>query len=415
MSPPRVITLGCRLNAFESEVMRQRAVAAGLDDTIIVNTCAVTAEAGRQARQAIRRARRRNPGARIVVTGCAAQVDPGRFAAMPEVDRVLGNAGKLDARNLGRDDGERVAVTDIMTVRDTAGHLAGGFEGRARAFVQVQQGCDHRCAFCIVPFARGRNRGVAPERVVAQVRELTDNGYAEVVLTGVDVCSYGADLAGRPSLGRLAGRILREVPELGRLRLTTLDPGAPDEELLEVLADQPRLLPHFHLSLQSGDDVVLERMKRRHSRASAAELCRRLREARPDIVLGADLIAGFPTESDEMFARTLDAVDDLGLTYLHVFPYSPRPGTPAARMPQVPVRLRRERAAILRQAGEKALRRYLEGRVGTAARVLVEDKGRGHCEHFAPVRLAAGGVPGTVQDTVITGVEDNRLVAEPAP
>jgi threonylcarbamoyladenosine tRNA methylthiotransferase MtaB len=408
MSGPRVITLGCRLNAFEAEVMRQNAEAVGLADTLIVNTCTVTTEADRQARQTIRRLRRDNPDATIVVTGCAVQVDPGKFAAMPEVDRIVGNAAKLEAGSMTGT--ERVDVADIMNAADTPGFVSGGFQGRTRAFVQVQQGCDHRCTFCIVPFARGPNRSVDVVQVVRQVRDLSENGHAEVVLTGVDISSYGTDLAERPSLGALAGRILAEVPGLRRLRLSTLDPGAVDDDLIALFASEARLMPHVHLSLQAADDTVLKRMKRRHSRADAVALCRRLRQARRDVVFGADLIAGFPTESDTMFANTLAAIDEMDLTYLHVFPYSPRPDTPAARMPQVPPPLRKERAARLREAGDGALGRFLGSRVGASAEVLVERDRQGHCRHYAPVRLAFDAAPGSIVTTTIAGVSGDHLI-----
>ena len=408
MNAPKVITLGCRLNAFEAEVMRQNAEAAALAHTLIVNTCTVTGEADRQARQTIRRLRRDNPDATIIVTGCAVQVDPGKFAAMPEVDRVLGNAEKLDPGSFAATD--KVAVADIMSAADAPGFVSGGFKGRTRAFVQVQQGCDHRCTFCIVPFARGPNRSVDAAGVVRQVRDLSENGHGEVVLTGVDISSYGADLAARPSLGALAGKILAEVPELRRLRLSTLDPAAVDGDLIALFASEPRLMPHVHLSLQAADDTVLKRMKRRHSRADAVDLCRRLRRARPDVVFGGDLIAGFPTESDAMFANTLAAVGEMDLTYLHVFPYSPRPDTPAARMPQVPPPLRKERAARLREAGDEALGRFLSSRVGASAEVLVEKDRHGHCRHYAPVRLVFDAAPGSIVTTTIAGVSGDHLI-----
>ena len=421
MAEARVITLGCRLNAFESEVMRRDARAAGLEDTIIVNTCTVTAEAGRQARQTVRRLRRSHPQARIVVTGCAAQVDPQAFAEMPEVDQVLGNAEKTDPAvwRGGRDSAERTRVSDIMDReearrRPLEGFSIGGLEGRTRAFAQVQQGCDHRCTFCIVPFARGPSRSLPVGTVVDQVRRLADNGYAEVVLTGVDISSFGADLADRPTLGHLVGRILAEVPALRRLRLSTVDPGNVDGDLLRAFAEEPRLMPHLHLSLQSADDTVLKRMRRRHDRASALALSDAVRYARPDVVFGADLIAGFPTESDAMFQNTLAAVDDLGLTYLHVFPYSPRPGTPAARMPPVPAPLRKERAARLRDAGGAALERTLAGRVGSTAEVLVEDDNRGRSRTYAPVRLTFEAAPGAVVGTRITGAAADFLIGTEA-
>jgi len=406
---PRVITLGCRLNAFESEVIRTEATAAGVSDALIVNTCAVTSEAVRQARQTVRRLRRQQPDARIVVTGCAAQLHADAFAAMPEVDRVLGNAEKLDRRSWA-DDGAPIAVADIMSVRETAGHLVAGFDGRTRAFVQVQQGCDHRCTFCIIPFARGPNRSVPPDRVVDQVRMLVANGYAEVVLTGVDVCSYGDDLPDRPRLGQVARRILAEVPELRRLRLTSLDPAAIDEDLFCLLAEEERLMPHLHLSLQAGDDTILKRMKRRHSRAVAAGVAERARRVRPDVVLGADLIAGFPTETEAMFANTLAAVDDLGLTFLHVFPFSPRPSTPAARMPQVPAATRKARAARLRRAGDAAQKRDFTARVGTDTDVLVEDGRTGRTPHYAPLRMDADAAPGAVVAVRVTGTRDDHLI-----
>ncbi|MFQ6018533.1 MAG: tRNA (N(6)-L-threonylcarbamoyladenosine(37)-C(2))-methylthiotransferase MtaB, partial [Kiloniellaceae bacterium] len=350
-SEPKIITFGCRLNAYESEVMRDHARASGLQNAVIVNTCAVTAEAERQARQAIRRARREHPGARLIVTGCAAQIAPQAYAAMPEVDRVLGNAEKLKAASFGPDERARVLVNDIMAVKETAAHLIQGFAERTRAFVQVQQGCDHRCTFCIIPFGRGNSRSVPLGEVVAQVRTLVEGGTAEVVLSGVDVTSYGRDLPGGPGLGQMMRRLLRLVPALPRLRLSSVDPAELDEDLLRLIAEEARLMPHLHLSLQSGDDLILKRMKRRHGRADALGLCARVRALRPDVVFGADLIAGFPTETEAMFRNTLRAVEDCGLTYLHVFPYSARPGTPAARMPQVPAPTRKERAARLRAAG----------------------------------------------------------------
>jgi threonylcarbamoyladenosine tRNA methylthiotransferase MtaB len=419
MAPPKIVTLGCRLNAFESEVMRERALAAGLSDTVIVNTCAVTAEAERQARQTIRKLRRENPGARIVVTGCAAQLGAHRFAAMPEVDGVVGNALKLDAANLNMAAGQdRIRVTDIMAIRETAGHLIdtpliSDFGERTRAFAQIQQGCDHRCTFCIIPFARGPNRSVAPERLIEQVSALAARGYAEVVLTGVDICSYGADLPGAPTLGEAATRLLAQVPELKRLRLSSLDPAAMDDALFALLADEPRLMPHLHLSLQAADDLVLKRMKRRHSRADALAACERARRARPDVALGADLIAGFPTESEAMFENTLAAVADMGLTFLHVFPFSARPGTPAARMPQVPGDIRRERAAKLRAAGDAALAAFLDSQVGTLAEVLVETGDEGHTPHYARVRLDAPAPAGTLLRARLTEARGDHLRGTP--
>jgi threonylcarbamoyladenosine tRNA methylthiotransferase MtaB len=417
--PPRVITFGCRLNAYESEVMRDHARSAGLADAVIINTCAVTAEAERQARQAIRKARRENPDARVIVTGCAAQIAPDAFAAMPEVDRVLGNAEKMRPETFAAEtflpsDGPRVLVNDIMSVRETAGHLISGFEGRVRAFVQVQQGCDHRCTFCIIPFGRGPSRSVPLGELVRQVRALVEAGTAEVVLTGVDITDYGRDLPGRPSLGQLARRLLAQVPELPRLRLSSLDPLEIDADLLRLLAEEPRLMPSLHLSLQAGDDLILKRMKRRHLRADALRVCGELRRRRPEVVFGADLIAGFPTETEAMFANSLALVEDCGLVQLHVFPYSPRPGTPAARMPQVPAKLRKARAAKLRAAGDRALARYLESRIGATERVLVEKPGFGHSEPFAPVALT-GGEAGRIVSAKVTGVVDGRLEARIPP
>ena len=413
MTEPEIITFGCRLNSYESEVMRGHARHAGLDDVVIVNTCAVTAEAERQARQAIRRTRRKRPEARIVVTGCSAQIDPGRYAAMPEVDRVLGNDDKLrgDAWTEAAlaPDGERVRVNDIMSVGETAGHLVEGFDGRARAFVQVQNGCDHRCTFCIIPYGRGNSRSVPIGEIVAQARRLVEAGYAEIVLSGVDITSYGPDLPGRPTLGQMVRRLLAQVPELPRLRLSSLDPVEIDGDLWRLIADEPRLMPHLHLSLQAGDDMVLKRMKRRHLRADAIALCDKARRLRPGMVFGADLIAGFPTETEAMFRNTLRAVDECGLTYLHVFPYSERPGTPAARMPQVPVPIRKDRAARLRAAGDRAVADYLSEQVGREATVLMETDQQGRTEHFAQVSFDCPQAPGTLVRTSMTGVDGNRL------
>ena len=404
---PQIVTLGCRLNAFESEVMREQAQAAGMAEAVIVNTCAVTAEAERQARQTIRRLRRENPGAPIVITGCAAQLHPEKFADMPEVDRVLGNSEKLDGARLADTDGAKVQVADIMTARETAHHLIGGFESRARAFVQIQQGCDHRCTFCIIPFARGPNRSLPAGAIVEQIRRLSDQGYREAVLTGVDISSYGVDTDGRSRLGALAAQILAEVPVLARLRLSSLDPAVIDDDIFRLLADEPRFMPHLHLSLQAMDDMILKRMKRRHDRAQALAVAKR---ARPDVVFGADLIAGFPTESEAMFAATLAAVEEMDLTHLHVFPYSTRPGTPAARMPAPPGEVRKERAARLRAAGETALARYLQNQVGREVTVLVEQDNAGHSEHYAPVRLDFTAEPGTLVSSRVARVEDGRLI-----
>ncbi|MCZ6481861.1 MAG: tRNA (N(6)-L-threonylcarbamoyladenosine(37)-C(2))-methylthiotransferase MtaB [Alphaproteobacteria bacterium] len=412
---PTLITFGCRLNAYESEVMRAIARDAGLTDTIIVNTCAVTAEAERQARKAIRKARRERPTARIIVTGCAAQIDPAKFAAMAEVDQVLGNEEKLRPESFMPTEGPRVRVNDIFSVSETAGHLIEGFEGRARAFVQVQQGCDHRCTFCIIPFGRGNSRSVPMGEVVAQTRKLVQHGYREVVLSGVDITAYGADLPGQPTLGQMARRLLAAVPELRRLRLSSLDPAEVDDDLLELIATEERLMPHLHLSLQSGDDMILKRMKRRHSRAQAIAFCRSVRALRPGIVFGADLIAGFPTETEAMFENSLSLIAACGLTYLHVFPFSPRPGTPAAAMPEVPPQIRKRRAARLRASGADALDRFLISRIGATAEILVESPGTGRSEHYAPVSLDPKMAMGSIVKAMITGAEGGRLIARQGP
>ena len=414
----RLVTMGCRLNSFESEVMRGHAEAAGLSDTIIVNTCAVTSEAVRQAAQTIRKLRRENPASRIVVTGCAAQVETQRFADMPEVDRVLGNAEKMQAESFkGLDvaDGPRVVVNDIMSVRETAHALIEGFGSRARAYVQVQNGCDHRCTFCIIPYGRGPSRSVAAGEVVTQIRTLVEGGYKEVVLTGVDITSWGADLPGTPRLGVLVRQILRLVPELPRLRISSIDQMEADEALMRAIAEEPRLMPHLHLSLQAGDDMILKRMKRRHLRADAIRFCSEARRLRPDMVFGADLIAGFPTETEEMFQRTLDIVAECGLTYLHVFPFSPRPGTPAARMPQLGRATAKERAQRLRAIGETSLAAYLASQVGREAEVLMERPGVGRTPGFAEVELATGAPQGRLVRARVTRSDGRRLQGEPLP
>jgi threonylcarbamoyladenosine tRNA methylthiotransferase MtaB len=414
-----VVTFGCRLNAFESDVIRREAEAAGLHDTVVVNTCAVTNEAVAQARQTIRRLRRERPAARIVVTGCAAQTEAAMFAAMGEVDRVLGNDDKMRteawrATRVALDDAlapprDKIAVSDIMAVTEMAPHLAAGFHsGLPRVFVQVQNGCDHRCTFCIIPYGRGNSRSVAMGAVVDQVRALTETGHAEIVLTGVDLTSYGGDLPGAPKLGTLVKQILKHVPELKRLRISSIDSIEADRDLLDVVANNERLMPHLHLSLQAGDDLILKRMKRRHTRAAAIGFCDQIRRLRPDIALGADIIAGFPTETEAMFARSRDLVEDCGLTFLHVFPYSPRPGTPAARMPQVDGRVIRERARRLRGHGEAALGRRLAAEVGAVRDVLVESATQGRTEHFIPVEMV-GGAQGTVRRMIIAGHDGARL------
>ncbi len=414
MTKPEIITFGCRLNAFESEVIRGHAEAAGLDDAVIINTCAVTSEAERQARQTIRKLRRENPERRIIVTGCAAQVNGDAFAGMEEVDVVLGNEEKLAAEsylNLPADGG--VLISDIMQATETSGHLIKAFDARTRAFVQIQQGCDHRCTFCIIPFGRGNSRSVPMGFLASQMSELVDAGYNEFVLTGVDISSYGGDLPGTPSLGELCRRLLNSVTGLERLRLSSLDPAVVDEEMIQLIEDDERLMPHLHLSVQAGSDMILKRMKRRHNRRDVIELCNRLRAARDDLVFGADIITGFPTETEEMFEDTLNLVDEAGITYLHVFPYSPRPGTPAAKMPQIPDKIRRERAKRLRERGEEAKSVYFDTLIGSTARMLSEAENRGYTDHYAPVHLETPITPGSVLPVKITGRTDAGLTAEP--
>jgi len=413
MSPPEILTFGCRLNAYESEIIRNHTQAAGIDDLVIVNTCAVTAEAERQARQAIRRARRSKPDAKIVVTGCAAQINPEQYGAMDEVDIVLGNEEKLRAESWSAlENGEpEIRVNDIMSITETANHLISGFDDRARAFVQIQQGCDHRCTFCIIPFGRGPSRSTAVGEIVRQVRSLVENGYKEVVLTGVDLTDYGKDLPGHPSLGNLCRRLLMQVPDLPRLRLSSLDPVEIDDDLFGLIETEARLLPYFHLSLQAGDDMVLKRMKRRHNREDAIKVCDRIRATRPDATFGADLIAGFPTETDEMFENTLAIIDECDLTHLHVFPYSERGDTPAAKMPAVPKKIRRERAARLRAAGEVQLSGLLKTRIGKTASVLIEKDNMGRCEQFLQVRLNQDVETGTIVNCQISGTDKSQLDA----
>jgi threonylcarbamoyladenosine tRNA methylthiotransferase MtaB len=391
--PPRpkidILTLGCRLNSYESEVMRGHAEAAGVDDAVIVNTCAVTAEAVRQARQTIRRARRERPDAQIIVTGCAAQIDPKSFADMPEVTRVIGNEEKMKAATFAglALDGPRVAVNDIMSVKETAAHLIDGLDGRARAFVQVQTGCDHRCTFCIIPFGRGNSRSVPAGEVVDQVKRLVATGHYEIVLTGVDLTSWGADLPGQPKLGNLVARILKLAPDLAQLRLSSIDAIEIDDQLFDLIVSEPRIAPHLHLSFQSGDDMILKRMKRRHLRADAIALAQRLRERRAEIAIGADFIAGFPTETDAMFGNTIAVLDEAAIDYVHAFPYSPRPNTPAARMPQVARDVVKARAAQLRAKGAERLALRLDSHVGREAMALVEKGGRARLADFSPVRI----------------------------
>ena len=407
-----VVTFGCRLNAYESEAIRLRAGEAQLRDAVVVNTCAVTAEAVRQSRQTIRRLKRENPARRILVTGCAAQVQPQTYAAMAEVDAVLGNAEKLTAQayaDFGTGQSEKIRVNDIMSIRETAGQMVDHFEGHTRAFLQVQNGCDHRCTFCIIPYGRGNSRSVPLGAVVQEARRLVEKGFAEIVLTGVDLTSYGADLPGAPGLGALVEKILKLVPELSRLRLSSIDSIEADATLMRMIAEEERLMPHFHLSVQSGDDLILKRMKRRHSRADTIEFCGRVRRYRPEAAFGADFIAGFPTESDAMFENSLKLVDEAGLSSLHVFPYSPRPGTPAARLPRLSGDIVRERALLLRRKGETALAARLDGMTGSVQTVLTERGGIGRTPCFTPVALDGAHAPGTLRSVTITGRRDGQL------
>ncbi len=414
-----VVTFGCRLNAAESDVMRRHVEAAGFDDAIVINSCAVTAEAVAQARQTIRRLKRTRPAARIVVTGCAAETEAQMFAAMPEVDRVLGNGHKMAAQSwtgvrqsfdfgVGAD--EKIKIGGLGMMRETALHLDDGFAARPRAFVQVQNGCDHRCTFCIIPYGRGPSRSVPAGEVVAHVRRLAARDIGEVVLTGVDLTAWGHDLPGQPRLGVLVRAILRHVPELKRLRLSSIDPAEIDADLFAAIGEEARLMPHLHLSLQAGDDLILKRMKRRHSRADAIRFCDEVRRLRPDVVFGADLIAGFPTESDAAFRNTLSLVDDCDLTFLHVFPFSARERTPAARMPKVRGETVKERAGRLREKGEIALRRHLASEIGRRRRVLVEGA-NGRTEHYARVKLARVAAPGAILDLRIVGHDGHRLLS----
>ncbi|WP_038034897.1 tRNA (N(6)-L-threonylcarbamoyladenosine(37)-C(2))-methylthiotransferase MtaB [Thermopetrobacter sp. TC1] len=431
MNAPHIITFGCRLNAFESEAMRRHAEAAGLSNAVIVNTCAVTAEAQRQARQAIRKARRSHPERPLIVTGCAAQTDGAAFAAMPETDAVLGNVEKLNAKAWRRlaqalshaecsppgdepapavvETEKPVMISDIMAARRLAPLPVAGMSGRTRAFVQVQNGCNHRCTFCIIPFGRGNARSLPMEDVIAQVRAARNAGHREVVLTGVDLTSWGEDLPGQARLGDLVAAVLKAVPELERLRISSIDVAEIDETFLNVLAQEERLMPHLHLSLQAGDDMILKRMKRRHSRAQAVDFCARVRALRPDVVFGADLIAGFPTETEEMFANTLQLVEDCGLVWLHVFPFSPRPGTPAARMPQVPAATARARAQTLRAAGEQQKRALFDSLLGETMRVLVERPGLARAENHAEVMVPEALPVGEIVRVRITGHDGMRL------
>jgi threonylcarbamoyladenosine tRNA methylthiotransferase MtaB len=414
---PIFATMGCRLNAYETEAMKDLATRAGVEDAVVVNTCAVTAEAVRKAGQEIRRLRRENPTAKIIVTGCAAQTDPKRFSDMDEVDLVIGNTEKMTPetwKGMAPDligVTEPVQVDDIMSVTETAGHLIDGFGSRSRAYVQVQNGCDHRCTFCIIPYGRGNSRSVPAGVVVEQIRRLVDRGYEEVVLTGVDLTSWGADLPARPRLGDLVMRILKLIPDLPRLRISSIDSIEVDENLMQAIATEPRLMPHLHLSLQHGDDLILKRMKRRHLRDDAIRFAEEARRLRPDMTFGADIIAGFPTETEAMFENSLRLVEECDLTWLHVFPYSPRPGTPAARMPQVRGPAIKARAARLRAAGERAAQAHLAAQVGRMHRILMESPRMGRTEHFAEVDFATDQPEGRIVEARITGVGGSRLTA----
>ncbi|KNY14690.1 2-methylthioadenine synthase [Shinella sp. SUS2] len=418
MSGVTVITFGCRLNTYESEVMRAEAEKAGLNNAVLVNTCAVTGEAVRQARQAIRRARRDNPHARIIVTGCAAQTESATFAEMPEVDAVLGNEEKLKSTayralpDFGVSAEEKLRVNDIMSVRETAPQMVKLIDGHVRAFVQVQNGCDHRCTFCIIPYGRGNSRSVPMGAVVDQARKLTESGYCEIVLTGVDATSYGADLPGGPSLGYLAKTLLKQVPDIRRLRLSSIDSIEADDHLWDLIADEPRFMPHLHLSLQHGDDMILKRMKRRHSSADARAFCGRVRELRPEASFGADMIAGFPTETEDMFANAARLAEDCGIAHLHVFPYSPRPGTPAARMPQLDRALVKERASRLRETGKRLHEAHLASMIGKREMILVENNGLAHTENFTLVD-AAGLEARDLVPVTITGHNGKHLTMRP--
>ncbi|MBT5187322.1 MAG: tRNA (N(6)-L-threonylcarbamoyladenosine(37)-C(2))-methylthiotransferase MtaB [Kordiimonadaceae bacterium] len=417
----KVITFGCRLNTYESEIIKGHASDAGLDNSVIFNTCAVTAEATRQAKQSIRRERRKNPEANIIVTGCAAQIDPIQFSNMEEVDQILGNEEKLTAKSyqdFGISKSERVAVNDIMSVKKTAPHLIEGFEERSRAFVQVQNGCDHRCTFCIIPYGRGNSRSVPAGEVTAQIQKLVDNGYQEVIITGVDITSYGPDLPGNPTLGTLCQSILKKVPALKRLRLSSIDSIEADQALFDVITNEERMMPHLHLSLQAGDNMILKRMKRRHSREDSIEFCNEVLKARPDVVFGADIIAGFPTETEEMFQNSLQLVEDCNLTYLHVFPYSERDGTPAAKMPQMDKSIRKERAARLRALGQAKMDQLMVSYIGKKVSILIEKSMKdqnaviGHTEHFAPAKIIGDHQIGHIAKATVTGYQDGILITE---
>ncbi len=412
---PKIVTFGCRLNSYESEVIGRHVEQAGLENAIVVNSCAVTNEAVRQARQTIRKLARENEGAKIIVTGCAAQIDPAMFEGMEEVDFVIGNDEKMQAetfQKLALNELERCQVNDIMSVRETAGHMISAFGGRARAYVQVQNGCDHRCTFCIIPFGRGNSRSVPLGDVVRQIEHLVAQGYKEIVLTGVDMTAYGKDLPGSLTLGKLCQKILTLVPELARLRLSSIDSIEADEALMEAIANEKRFMPHLHLSLQAGDNMILKRMKRRHTREDSIAFCQKVRAVRPEIVFGADIIAGFPTETEEMFENSLKLVDECGLTFLHVFPFSPRPGTPAARMPQLAKAVIKERAASLRAKGQERLQSYMAALEGQAVELLMERDQMGRAENFMEVMLEGPYQPGAIIRAKVQRGADGQLIGD---
>jgi threonylcarbamoyladenosine tRNA methylthiotransferase MtaB len=417
MSAPKFTTLGCRLNAYETEAMKELSQSAGLQNAVIVNTCAVTAEAVRKARQEIRKLRRENPEARLIVTGCAAQTEPETFTAMGEVDAVIGNTEKMRAdtwQGLAADfigETEAVQVDDIMSVTETAGHLIDGFGTRNRAYVQVQNGCDHRCTFCIIPYGRGNSRSVPAGVVVEQIKRLVGKGYNEVVLTGVDLTSWGADLPVEPKLGDLVMRILKLVPDLPRLRISSIDSIEVDDNLMQAIATEPRLMPHLHLSLQAGDDMILKRMKRRHLRDDAIAFCEEAKRLRPDMTYGADIIAGFPTETDTMFENSLKLIEECDLTWLHVFPYSPRNGTPAAKMPAVNGKVIKARAAQLRNAGDAKVRAHLSKQIGMTHHILMENPTMGRTEQFTEVTFETDQIEGQIVTAPILGQTSTQLTA----